>query len=173
MTHKEAVQFLQKGIHHEAGTWLDLGAGSGTFTLALSELLPSGSTIYAIDKDKSVLNISIPNTSNKIISVQADFDNLPEFPVLDGILMANALHYVKDPISFLQKLLRNLRLDGSFLLIEYDIAESSPWVPFPIPFQKWQSISSAVGLSNPELFNKRNSLYRRGTIYAALSHFNK
>ena len=170
MTHEEAVQFLQKGIKSETGTWLDLGAGSGIFTLALADLLPSPSTIYAIDKDQSVLNISYQKSSNKIISVQSDFEKLPELPKLDGILMANALHYVKDPIPFLQNLLTNLRLEGAFVLIEYDISESNPWVPYPITFQKWQSISSETGLSKPELFNERTSLYRRGTIYAALSH---
>jgi ubiquinone/menaquinone biosynthesis C-methylase UbiE len=170
MTHEEAVQFLQKGIKPESGTWLDLGAGSGAFTLAVADLLPFPSTIYAIDKDQSVLNISHPKSTNKIISVQTDFDNLPELPKLDGILMANALHYVKNPIPFLQNLLTNLRLGGGFVLIEYDISVSNHWVPYPINFKKWQSISSAVGLTDPELFNERISIYQRGRIYGALSH---
>ncbi len=169
MTHEEAVQFLQKGIKPEQGIWLDLGAGNGTFTLALAELLPLGSTIYAIDKNESVLNISNPAASNKIISIQSDFDNLQELPKLDGILMANALHYVKKPIPFLQNLLESLKQDGAFVLIEYDRIDGNPWVPYPVPFQSWKAISSEAGLSNPELFNQRTSRYRQGTIYAAIS----
>ena len=171
MTHSEAVNFIKKGISSEPGIWLDLGAGSGTFTLALAELLPPGSTIYAIDKDEKVLNISSPNPSVKIITMQSEFEHLPDFPKLDGIFMANALHYVEMPIPFLQNLLKKLRTNGSFLIIEYNMDQSNPWVPFPILFEKWKEISSAVSLSNPEKFNERTSLYGRGTMYGAISYF--
>ncbi len=169
MTHDEAVNFLEKGIKPEPGVWLDLGAGSGTFSLALAELLPSGSTIYAIDKDKNVLNISNAKSVNEIIPIQADFNNLPKLPNLDGILMANALHYIKTPGPFLQNLLKSLRPNGSFVLIEYNMSKGNPWVPFPIPFQKWRLISSEVGLSVPEIFKERISRYGQGTMYAVLS----
>lgn len=173
MTHHEAVLFLQNGIKPEPGNWLDLGAGNGTFTLALAELLAAGSTIYAIDKDGSVLNIPKSNASNRIVPLQADFNNLPELPAFDGILMANALHYVKTPIPFLQKLLENLRPGGAFILMEYDIVESNPWVPYPITFQSWKTIASEAGLSDPMIFNEKSSLYRRGMMYAAISFLEK
>ncbi len=173
MTHEEAVLFLQKGIQPEPGTWLDLGAGSGTFTLALAELLPAGSSIYAIDKDSSVLNIPKTIASNKIIPVQADFNHLPELPTFDGILMANALHFVKTPVVFLQKLLENLRPGGAFVLIEYNLTESNPWVPYPVSFQKWKAISLEAGLSKPVIFNEKTSLYNRGTMYEAVNFFEK
>ena len=167
MTHEEAVDFLKNGVESKQGVWLDLGAGSGVFSKALAELLPSQSTVYAIDKEPSVLNIS--SSRNKIISLQSDFENLPELPKFDGILMANALHYLASPVPFLQDLLKSLRPNGSFLMIEYDMEEANPWVPFPIPFQRWTKICSEVGLTKPAIFNERVSLYRRGTIYAAIS----
>ena len=169
MTHQEAINFLEKGIKTESGLWLDLGAGTGTFSFALAELLPSGSTIYAIDKNKSVLNISNGKSVNEIIPFQTDFNDLPKLPTLDGILMANALHYIKNPGHFLQNLLKLLRPNGSFVLIEYDKIRCDPWVPYPVPFQKWQLISSEVGLSVPKLFNERISRYRQGTMYAAVN----
>ena len=167
MTHQEAIDFLGKGIKPHKGTWLDLGAGSGIFSKALAEILPSGSTIYAIDKDQSVLNIS--STFNEIIGVQADFENLPELPRFDGILMANALHYVENPIPFLQKLLNNLHSKGAFVLIEYDVETGNPWVPFPISVQKWEQIAPKAGLTMPEIFNQRISCYGQGRMYAAIS----
>ena len=167
MTHEEAVDFLRNGVESERGIWLDLGAGSGVFSKALAELLPSQSTVYAIDKEGSVMNVS--SSRNEIIPLQSDFENLPELPKFDGILMANALHYIALPVPFLQNLLKSLRPNGSFLMIEYDMEEANPWVPFPIPFQKWRKICSEVGLTKPEIFNERISRYRRGTIYAASS----
>lgn len=169
MKHKEALSFLEKGIKTEPGVWLDLGAGSGTFSMALAELLPSGSTIYAVDKNKNVLSISNAKSNNKIIPFQADFSDLPKLPELDGILMANALHYIKLPVPFLQNLLKSLHPKGSFVLIEYEMTRGNPWVPYPVTFQQWQLISSKVGLSVPKLFNERISLYRRGTMYAAVN----
>ena len=169
MMHEEALRFLEKGIKNKPGIWMELGAGSGTFTLALAELLPSGSTIYAVDKNKSVLNISNTKSANEIIPFQADFNELPLLPKLDGIIMANSIHYIKTPIPFLQNLLKSLRLDGSFVLIEYNRNIGNPWVPYPVSFQKWQLISSEVGLSAPELFNERISRYGQGTMYAAIN----
>jgi ubiquinone/menaquinone biosynthesis C-methylase UbiE len=171
MTHEEAVAFLEKGVKRESGLWLDMGAGSGIFTLALAELLPFESKIYAVDKNKNVLNISSANPSVEILPVQVNFNNLPDFPELDGILMANALHYIKAPIPFLQNLLKSLRSGGSFILIEYDTERGNPWVPYPISFKKWQNISEAVGLSIPKLFNERISRFGQGTMYAAISYF--
>ena len=170
MTHEEALSFLEKGIKAETGVWFDLGAGNGTFSKALAAILPVGSSIYAIDKDDIVLKITNPNPANEIKTMQADFDNIPELPNLDGILMANALHYVKNPIPFLQKLLKTLRPNGAFVLIEYDVEKGNPWVPFPISFQKWKDISSVAGLSAPEIFNERISRYGQGRMYGAINH---
>ncbi len=36
-------------------TWCDLGCGSGTFTMALADLLAPGSRIHAVDLDQKVL----------------------------------------------------------------------------------------------------------------------
>ena len=146
-----------------------MGAGNGLFSSALSDLLLSGSKIYTVDKDEKVLNISSSNPAIEIIPIQADFEKIPEFPIFDGILMANALHYVKAPIPFLQNLLQNLKPNGDFVLIEYDTEKGNPWVPFPVSFQKWERISTKVGLSVPRIFNERISRYGQGTMYAAIN----
>src|SRR6186713_2176851 len=77
--------------------WADLGAGAGLFTQALARYLQPGSTIMAVDKNMGNLR-KIKQTGQVIIQTKtADFTS-PEFNPrgLSGILMANALHYVKE-----------------------------------------------------------------------------
>ncbi len=84
--------------------WADLGCGDGLFTHALASFLPAGSTIYGVDKS-SGLKPQTTTSGVNIIPVKADFitDPLP-FDSLDGIIMANALHYVKDKNRFSSKI---------------------------------------------------------------------
>ncbi len=53
MEHKDHVNLLRPANLTQGGTWADFGAGSGAFTLALSELVGLKAEIYAIDKDRS------------------------------------------------------------------------------------------------------------------------
>src|SRR6478735_8877109 len=90
--------------------WLDLGCGTGLFTLALADNLPAASKIIAIDKDKKALS-KIPATVNDVViqTMAADFvyDAL-DVKEVDGILLANALHYVKDKETLLKKLISSM-----------------------------------------------------------------
>src|SRR5690349_20983825 len=94
----DAISLIQAADTSKASptTWADLGSGNGMFTYALAHLLAPDSTIYAVDKSVQRLQ---PTTSDNVEVVfrQADFtrEALP-FTSLHGILMANALHYVKD-----------------------------------------------------------------------------
>src|SRR5882672_264450 len=84
-------------------SWFDLGCGSGLFSKALAGLLPKESLVYAVDNQPAKLN------SEKIKFFQLDFvrDALPKVAV-NGILMANSLHYVKDKLQFLIKIKSHL-----------------------------------------------------------------
>jgi len=75
--------------------WADLGCGSGTFTFALNGILSAGSHITAIDKQLQKLPLDF---------YKADFekDDLP-LSGLDGILMANSFHYVRDKQKLIKK----------------------------------------------------------------------
>lgn len=50
MQSREAVELIEGGVVG-GGTWADLGAGSGTFTRALAELVGAAGTVYAVDRD--------------------------------------------------------------------------------------------------------------------------
>jgi hypothetical protein len=164
----EAISLIQKGIvpHSSPQTWADLGAGKGLFSEALFSILLPGSTIHAVDLHNQ------PNLQHhpSIIFHQADFvkDKL-SVPTLDGILMANSLHYVQQQVACIQQLKTHLRnCAGVFILIEYDTDIGNQWVPYPVSFARAQTIFGNAGYSKIEKIGERPSMYRRDSIYAAL-----
>jgi len=164
----EAISLIQKGIvpHSTPQTWADLGAGNGLFSEALLTILPPGSTIHAVDLHKQP-HLQHPPS---IIFHQGDFvkDKLP-IPTLDGILMANSLHYVQEQLACIKQLKTHLRNDaGVFILIEYDTDTRNQWVPFPVSFARAQSLFGDAGFSKIEKIGEHPSTYRRDSIYAAL-----
>lgn len=115
---KDAIQLI---THPSFSTknkkaWADLGCGTGTFTLALASILGEESTLHAVDSNDSSLK-KIPDYYNQvnIKKLNADFvrTNLPVHQI-DGVLMANSLHYVKDKEVFLGKLKSHLADDACF-----------------------------------------------------------
>ena len=149
--------------------WADLGCGSGLFSYALAGLLPDNSKVYAIDKELTFDTGMFPK-KNKIIPLQHDFvkDELP-LQNLDGILMANALHYVPDKPALLDKLLHYLKPEASLLIVEYDTDVPVPvWVPYPLSFSALAPLSESKGFSAIKKLQERPSLFRRSNLYAAL-----
>ncbi|WP_436488829.1 class I SAM-dependent methyltransferase [Chitinophaga sp. ARDCPP14] len=149
--------------------WADLGCGSGLFTYALANLLETGSTIYAWDKTPPSLS-SQPNPRHVTIQPgQLDFlkDDLP-LSGLDGILMANSLHYVPGKPAFIDKISAHLQEDGVFLIVEYETAKANPWVPYPVPFQTLKALFHRAGFTVAVKLNERPSLYGSGHMYAAM-----
>lgn len=168
---KEAIAFIENEFlknQNEASSWADLGCGSGLFTRALSYYLKPESTIYAVDKAvRSDLKLS--EEQNQLIPIQGNFekDNLP-VPKLDGILMANSLHYVGDKYAFLTKC-RQTFSNNSFLIIEYDT--DSPvkhWVPYPISFTRLSLLFESVGFHEITKLRERRSVFGNTFMYAAL-----
>jgi len=150
--------------------WADLGCGTGTFTLALASLLPKGSTIYAMDTNEQALKAipdSYGNASIKKLKGNFVTDSLP-FDELDGILMANSLHYVKDKPRFIQKVISHLNGHGCILLVEYDTDFPNNWVPYPQTFSGLEKLFSGSGFSSIHKLNEMPSVYNRAMMYAAI-----
>lgn len=149
--------------------WADLGCGSGLFTLALSHFLPVDSVVYAIDRRTSVRQQKTADGVS-IVPFELDFVkdalNLGE---LDGIIMANSLHYVEDKPGLIQKLEQELRPGLPFVLVEYDTDVSLPvWVPYPVSFNSLQNLFYASGYVRVEKISDRPSAFGRSRMYSAL-----
>ncbi len=168
---KDAIALIRHTPAHAGApaVWADLGCGAGMFTYALAHLLETGSTIYAFDKEQPRL-ANLPNPGQVHIKPeQLDFleDDLP-VSGLDGILMANSLHYVPRKPAFIDKIARHLLPDGAFLIVEYETSRANPWVPYPVPFQALKALFHDAGFTSAGRLNEIPSLYGSGHMYAAL-----
>ena len=175
MQTEDAVALIRNAVEGHNGTWADLGSGRGTFTRALARVLSSDSRIYAVDRDARVLEdiarwarTEAPN----VIAVQGDFTAsivLPEeADALDGILLANALHFVKEPGVVLGPLAAQLKPDGRVVLVEYDRRAASRWVPYPVSIASLGDLARTAGLQKFRVVESRPSNYE-GIIYCAVA----
>ena len=151
-------------------TWADLGCGDGTFTLALARVLASGSVIHAMDVDALALRtIPAEHRGVRIITHCGDFMKQPwPFADLDGVLMANSLHYVDDQAAFIRECEARMKPRGRFLIVEYDTDEPNRWMPHPVSRKKLASLFRDGGYSSIAVLGSRPSVFRRAALYAAL-----
>lgn len=150
--------------------WADLGCGRGTFTIALASLLPAGSTIHAVDTDRDAL-ADLPRNSHGVVIVPlaADFTTLESQRLgPDGVLMANALHYVREQDGFLAGLVSEMPTPR-LILVEYDTDAANPWVPYPLSRQTAARRLARAGLSTLIDLGRRASVFRRAPMYALLA----
>ena len=147
--------------------WADLGCGNGLFANALSEFLKEGSKIFAIDKDSQI--IQPVNSKVEIKFMRNNFENgIAGIENLDGILMANSLHYVQNKEKLIQNLLQHLKPDGKFIIIEYDTKNANPWIPFPVDFDGLKQLFAVFGYNEIKIAGERRSIYGNDKMFAAV-----
>jgi len=167
---RDAIDMLADSGVESLGptTWADLGCGDGTFTLALADLLASGSTIHAMDFDRSALR-KIPTTYDgvRITTHSGDFMRQPwPFSDLDGILMANSLHYVENQPAFIRASEFHMNSPRRFLIVEYDTNEATRWIPYPVGHTRVKALFERGDYSSFRVLSSRPSRYRRAPLYA-------
>ncbi|MGH9161228.1 MAG: class I SAM-dependent methyltransferase [Vicinamibacteraceae bacterium] len=172
MQHRTAVDLIVNGMQRGDTAWADLGSGDGTFTRALRELLAPDADIYAVDVDGAMLKRQKRLGSNadllKTHLIEADFRQPLELPPLDGVLLANALHFVEDQVTVLEQVRAYLKSSGRLVIVEYDITQGSVWVPYPLPFRTLTRLASAAGFQPLVLLATTRSRFR-SQIYSALA----
>jgi ubiquinone/menaquinone biosynthesis C-methylase UbiE len=145
--------------------WLDLGAGSGLFTRALSLVLPKGSAVYAVDYQHTN---PLPHPEVKVETVALDFKTgLGSLPNANGILMANSLHYVRDQKKMLHEVFQQLQKGGKLILIEYDTPTANRWVPYPLPFDHLQKLVPSTPFHSLTRIASVPSAYHPEGMYVA------
>ena len=202
MDHRDHVNLLRPANLAPGDTWADLGAGSGAFTLALRELVGPEAVIYAVDRDRLRLGelerawrLRFGDTANLHL-LPADFTRPLDIPLLDGVLMANSLHFYrdadergkrgetdfkirvnlrssasdsKDKLGVLRHVGSFLKPGGTLLLVEYNVNVGNIWVPYPLSFEKFQTLAPKAGFSEPRLLATHSSSFLRG-FYSALAY---
>jgi ubiquinone/menaquinone biosynthesis C-methylase UbiE len=171
--HNDHVFLLTKGIPERGGIWADLGSGAGAFTLALADLIGPQGRIYSVDKDRGSLReqeraMRARFPANSVEYINADFTRPLNLPPLDGIVMANSLHFVrqKDPVL---ELVRNyLRPSGRLLLVEYSTDRGNMWVPYPLSYKTWEALARRNGFAHTQMLATVPSRYFEG-MYSAMS----
>ena len=175
MNHNDHVNLLRPADLPAGGTWADLGAGSGAFTLALRELIGLNATIYAVDKDRNSLNRLEADhrarfdSSPNLFLLSNDFSRPLELPPLDGVVMANSLHYFKDKEKILRHVHGFLKQNGALLLVEYNVDSGNLWVPHPLSFGTWRTLAPRSGFTEPRLLAKAPSRFLK-EFYSAVAY---
>src|SRR5262245_60723064 len=84
--HPDHVALLREGVTGQV--WADMGSGEGAFTLALADILGTG-TIYSIDRDARALQTQAQTIHTRFPQITlhtktADFMQPLMLPPLDG-----------------------------------------------------------------------------------------
>jgi ubiquinone/menaquinone biosynthesis C-methylase UbiE len=164
VNHADLVALLKPGVPEKVGRWADLGAGEGAFTVALADLLGPGAHITAIDKDARALRA----IGHGVETRAADFTMPLDLHDLDGIVMANSLHFVRNKGPVLESVRAMLRPGGRLIVVEYSTDRGNPWVPYPFTYATWVRMAEAAGLQGTEQLYSVPSRYF-GSMYSALS----
>ena len=175
MDHRDHVALLRPAVA-AGGSWADIGAGEGAFTLALADLLGPGGRLVAVDRDGGALRRNeadvrarFPAVSMEVL--RADLAGPLNLAELDGIVAANSLHFVARDrqVEVVRALAAHLRIGGRFVVVEYDADHGNPWVPHPFSYPSWERIALAAGLVDTRRIGRVPSRFL-GAIYAAASH---
>ena len=174
MDHADHVGLLRPALE-PGGTWADIGAGNGAFTLALADLLGAGGRIVAVDRDAHVLRENervvrarFPGTD--LATLTGDLTGPLDLPLLDGLVAANSLHYVPRDrqVAVVRHLAGHLKPGGRFVVVEYDADRGNPWVPHPFSYPSWERLAGAAGLVATRRIGRVPSRFL-DAIYAAES----
>jgi ubiquinone/menaquinone biosynthesis C-methylase UbiE len=175
MDHNDHVDLLRPADLAQGGFWADLGAGSGAFTLALRELVGLNADIYAVDKDRSGFDKlershrASFGTSQSLHLISADFTGKLFLPPLDGVVMANSLHFFRDKEKVLKHVRSFLKLTGVLLIVEYNVGSGNPWVPHPFTFETYRTLATRAGFSEPRLLATHPSRFLK-EFYSAVTY---
>lgn len=168
MDHTDHVRLLRDGVTR-GGTWADLGAGTGAFTRALAELVGPEGEVIAVDRDRGALRElerRIRPGGAAVRTFVADFTTPLDVPPLDGIVMANSLHFVKDKTPVLALVTAMLKPSGRLVLVEYETDKGNQWVPYPLSFETWRALADRSGFSATRKLHRVGSGFLGGFFSA-------
>jgi predicted methyltransferase len=177
----DAVDLLNGAALDLSGIWMDFDAGAGDFTAWLAEGLGPDGQVLAVHRRAVQLRLNeiglrthtsrakrrngaMATVSHRV----ADVDAALGLRNVDGVLMANALHTIRWQEAAVRHCLSYLRDYGTLLIVDYEAAEASPTIPYPVPFARFRRITLRAGFDRTDLLGTART--RMGSrIYAALA----
>jgi ubiquinone/menaquinone biosynthesis C-methylase UbiE len=173
MNHADHVQLLKNGGIQTGRVWADLGSGAGAFTLALADLLGESGTIHSVDRDAGALREQARAMAAQFPKITLhqtamDFTKPLDLPPLDGIVMANSLHFIQRKEPLLERLKALLRPNGRLILVEYNVDSGNPYVPYPLSYGTWEQLAKRCGFATTRLLATVPSRWLK-EIYSAVS----
>lgn len=170
MNHADLVALIEDGVSARGGRWADLGSGEGAFTLALADLLGPGAHITAVDRDTGALR-HLERDRFPGVEIETEVGNFTRplaLSNLDGVVMANSLHFVRDKAPVLESVGKMLRPGGTLIVVEYGTDRGNAWVPHPFSYERWEKLAAQAGFVNTRLLRTIPSRHL-GSMYSAFS----
>ena len=173
MDHDDHVRLIRAGVTGAGPRWLELGAGTGAFTLALADLLGPGGRILATDRDERAVRVAGAAVARAFPRVALEtrvFDYTDAIPYgpFDGVLAANTLHFVADRDATLRAIRFSIVPGGRLVIVEYDADRGNPWVPHPFSFETWKQEAVRAGFTEPRRIGRVPSRFL-DAMYAAVA----
>ena len=170
---QKATALLGPGIPMPGGMWADFGCGDGVFTLALHSLIGPDGEIYAVDRDRHALDALMRHCAESspdavIHPLQADFTRPLTLPPLDGLVMANSLHFAQAKAVVLRQLASLLKPGGRLIVVEYNTSRGSSAVPYPLDERDFLKLAGEAGLRDARVIARIPSSFM-GEMYAGLA----
>jgi len=141
----------------------DIGAGTGYFTFQIAEAVGPSGTVLALDIAPEMLEyldlrVKARKTTNVTLRRVASDDPQLDPGGVDTILMIDAIHYVKDRVTYAKKLRPALAPGGRVVIIDYRPKPMSerPWGPPPeqqFPKEQMDREMAAAGFRVSKAFD--------------------
>ena len=106
--------------------------------------------------------------ATRVETLVADFRKTLSLAGLDGVVMANSLHFVRDKQPVLAGVMAMLRPGGRLIVVEYGSDRGNPWVPHPFTYARWEHMAAEAGFEQTRQLGAVPSRYL-GSMYSAVT----
>jgi ubiquinone/menaquinone biosynthesis C-methylase UbiE len=164
---------LPELLHQPEGIWLDAASGDGVFAEALLEISGPSLRVIALDVKRSAVRSALdqlPNSTAAVYAVQANLCSPLPIAKVDGIILANGLHFYQETeqIGILTQCSHALKEAGQLIVVEYNTDFPTGAVPYPISREAIDSLLIRSGFEPAKKHKLVRSTYL-GEMYAIMT----
>jgi ubiquinone/menaquinone biosynthesis C-methylase UbiE len=157
-------------------TVVDYGAGTGIYTVAVAQALPSGRVIAveALPRLAKMLRAKLtPELAGRLELVETDTNAVPATDaVADRVVMVDVLHHLYDQPEALSEVIRLLRPGGLFVVVDWGDCERpvGPPLAHVLGLAAVREVISSMGLDELEAHEPGTLLPYHLAVMAAKSY---